>query len=132
MNQIKVGFALCGSFCTFSRVLPQMQELVDAGYDVYPIMSDFAYFTDTRFGSAKSFVEKAEEICGKKVMHTIEETEPIGPKAMLDALIVAPCTGNTLGKLANGITDTAVTIIITQLPSMAISACGTLLSMRAH
>jgi len=110
LDQTKVGFALCGSFCTFSQVLPQMQRLVDLGYDVYPIMSGFAYSTDTRFGKAKDFVDEIEKICGKKVMSTITEVEPIGPKAMLDALVIAPCTGNTLGKLANGITDSSVTM----------------------
>lgn len=110
MHQIKVGFALCGSFCTFSNVLPQIQRLIDADYDVYPIMSEFAYSTDTRFGKAKDFIDKIENMCGKKVMSTITEVEPIGPKAMLDALVIAPCTGNTLGKLANGVTDSSVTM----------------------
>lgn len=110
MKQIKVGFALCGSFCTFDRVLPQIQNLVDAGYDVTPIMSGYASTTDTRFGKATNFVDKIEDICGKKMITTIEQAEPIGPKALLDALIVAPCTGNTLGKLAGGITDSSVTM----------------------
>lgn len=110
MNKIKIGFALCGSFCTFNRVLPEIERLVEAGYEVYPIMSGYAFSTDTRFGEAAEFVKKVEDICGKAVIHTINDAEPIGPKALLDALIVAPCTGNTLGKLASGITDTSVTM----------------------
>lgn len=110
MKQTRVGFAMCGSFCTFEKVLPQVQNLVDAGYDVTPIMSGYASSTDTRFGKAKDFTARLEQITGRKVMTTMEEAEPIGPKALLDALIIAPCTGNTLGKLANGITDSSVTM----------------------
>ena len=101
---------MCGSFCTFSRIMPELKRLVDAGYDVYPIMSEYSFATDTRFGKAGVFVNQIEQICGKKVISTINDAEPIGPKALLDALIVAPCTGNTLGKLACGITDTSVTM----------------------
>ena len=110
MEQIRLGFAICGSFCTFSKVIPQMKRLVDAGYDVYPIMSEYAYETDTRFGTAEHFRKQIEEITGKSIIHTIKAAEPIGPKALLDALVVAPCTGNTLGKLAGGITDSSVTM----------------------
>lgn len=112
MAAVKVGFALCGSFCTFASVIPQMEALVKEGYDVYPIMSGFAYSTDTRFGTSKDFNEQIEAICGHSIMHTIQEVEPIGPKGMLDIVVVAPCTGNTLGKLANGITDTSVTMAV--------------------
>ena len=110
MDKIRVGFAMCGSFCTFAQVIPQMKQLVEAGYDVYPIMSDYASGTDTRFGTAEHFRTQIEDICGKSIICTIKSAEPIGPKALLDVLIVAPCTGNTLGKLACGITDGAVTM----------------------
>ncbi|MEG1632150.1 MAG: dipicolinate synthase subunit B [Hydrogenoanaerobacterium sp.] len=110
LNKIKIGFALCGSFCTFGRILPEIKRLAEAGYDIYPIMSEFAFATDTRFGTALDFVKEIEAICGKKIISNINDAEPIGPAALLDALIVAPCTGNTLGKLACGITDTSVTM----------------------
>ena len=105
-----IGFALCGSFCTFSKVIPQIAALVSAGYDVLPIMSPAAYTTDTRFGKAADFNETIRTLCGREIITTIAEAEPIGPKRLLDALIIAPATGNTLAKLAHGITDTAVTM----------------------
>jgi dipicolinate synthase subunit B len=110
MNQYNIGFALCGSFCTFSKVIPMIEKLQEKGYSLYPIMSDAAYFTDTRFGTAQSFREKIETICKRNIIHTIYDAEPIGPKKMLDALVIAPCTGNTLAKLAGGIADTSVTL----------------------
>lgn len=110
MSTETVGFAMCGSFCTFKKVIPQMKELKDRGYRVIPIMSQTAYSTDTRFGAARDFIEKIETICGEKIVHTISDAEPIGPKKLLDVLLIAPCTGNTLGKMANGITDTSVTL----------------------
>lgn len=110
MNQTNVGFALCGSFCTFSQVIPIIRELKNQGYNILPIMSNAAYNTDTRFGKAKEFAETIESICQSKVIHTIYDAEPIGPKKLLDALIIEPCTGNTLGKLAGGIYDTSVTL----------------------
>lgn len=110
MSKITVGFAVCGSFCTFKKVIPQMQKLVDNGYRVLPIMSGNAYSTDTRFGKASDFIKEIENICGEKIIYTIKDAEPIGPKKLLDILVIAPCTGNTLGKLANGITDTSVTL----------------------
>ena len=112
MDKIKLGFALCGSFCTFSKAIPKIQYLVDSGYDVTPIMSFHAYETDTRFGKAADFVAQAEEITGHPVLHTLVDTEPIGPKRMFDLLIVSPCTGNTLGKIASGIYDTPVTLAV--------------------
>lgn len=105
-----VGYALCGSFCTFSKTIPQIKELINRGYKVLPIMSETAYSTDTRFGKAEEFISEIERITENKIIHTISEAEPIGPKKMCDLLIVAPCTGNTLSKLANGVTDTAVTM----------------------
>ena len=110
MKDIKLGFAICGSFCTHSKILKQLEELKVAGYDITPIVSETVYSTDTRFGKADEFIEKIETICDNKCLHTVKDTEPIGPKALLDVLVIAPCTGNTLGKLANGITDTSVTM----------------------
>lgn len=109
MNKV-VGFALCGSFCTFSRVIEQIVNLKKLNYDVIPIMSQTAYETDTRFGKAEDFIAEIEEICKNKVIHTISGAEPIGPAKMLDVLVIAPCTGNTLAKLTAGITDTTVTM----------------------
>lgn len=105
-----VGFAICGSFCTFSKVIPQIANLRKLNYNIIPIMSEMAYSTDTRFGKAQDFIDEIEETASNKVIHTIKDTEPIGPQKLLDALIIAPCTGNTLGKIANGITDTSVTM----------------------
>lgn len=110
MTKATIGFAMCGSFCTFSKALPQMQKLVELGYKVLPIMSQNAYSTDTRFGRAEEMVKKAEEITGERVLHTSVQTEPIGPKKMCDLLVIAPCTGNTLAKLSLGVTDTSVTM----------------------
>lgn len=110
MSQITVGFAMCGSFCTFHKALPEMENLVRRGYRVLPIMSQTAYATDTRFGKAADFNEKIAQITGNPIIHTVFAAEPIGPKKLLDALVIAPATGNTLAKLANGITDTPVTL----------------------
>ena len=104
-----VGFALCGSFCTFAEVFPVM-ETVAKQHDVIPIFSETAYSTNTRFGTATSHIQKAAEICGSMPLHTIAQVEPIGPKKMLDALVIAPCTGNTLAKLAHSIADSSVTM----------------------
>lgn len=112
MTEITVGYALCGSFCTFSKTIPQMKELVREGYKVLPIMSGNACATDTRFGKAEEFISEIEGITGEKVITTISGAEPIGPKKMCDLLLVAPCTGNTLAKLANGVTDTSVTMAV--------------------
>lgn len=112
MKGITVGFAICGSFCTFSRIPEQMQRLVDLGYEVIPIMSYNAYSTDTRFGTAEYFRKKIENICQNEIIHTITQAEPIGPKGLTDIMIVAPCTGNTAAKLANSVTDTPVTMAV--------------------
>ena len=112
MAETRIGFAMTGSFCTFAKVMPQMKRLVEAGYRVTPIMSEAVYTTDTRFGRAADFIAQAEEITGEAVIHTIAQAEPIGPKKLLDLLILAPCTGNTLGKLACGIYDTAPTLAV--------------------
>ena len=105
-----IGYAFCGSFCTHAQSLKELERLMAQGYDVLPIMSENVYSTTTRFGKADEFIKKVEEITGKKVIHTIVDAEPLGPKIELDALIIAPCTGNTLAKIARGITDTAVTM----------------------
>jgi len=112
MAEIRIGFAVTGSFCTFKAVFPQMKLLVEKGYQVTPIMSENAYSTDTRFGNARDWVQQAQEMTGQPVIHTIAQAEPIGPKKLLDLLIIAPCTGNTLGKLACGIYDTAPTLAV--------------------
>ncbi len=112
MEKKVFGFAMCGSFCTFTKVIDQMRAIADAGYGILPIMSSNAYSTDTRFGRASDFVWEVEDICGRKVLKSIVDTEPIGPKGLVDLMIVAPCTGNTLAKLACGITDTPVTMAV--------------------
>ena len=104
-----LAFAMCGSFCTFEKALAQL-ALLRKDWDMLPVMSETAYTTDTRFGTAESFHERIENICGRKIIHTIAEAEPIGPKRLADAVLVAPCTGSTLAKLARGVTDTAVTM----------------------
>lgn len=105
----RLGFALCGSFCTFEKVLAEMEKLSEI-YDITPIMSEGAASINSRFGKAEYFKKRITEICKKEPITTIEGAEPIGPKALLDVLIIEPCTGNTLGKLANGITDSSVTM----------------------
>ncbi len=112
LSGVRAGFALTGSFCTFSAVIPEIKKLTDLGTEVFPIMSENAASIDSRFGKAADFKREIEEITGKKVWHTIAEVEPIGPKKLLDILIVAPCTGNTLGKLAGGITDSSVSMAV--------------------
>lgn len=101
---------MCGSFCTLKSVIEQMRALKSLGADILPIMSETVYSTDTRFGTAEYFINEVTEICERPIIHTITGAEPIGPKELLDLLVIAPCTGNTLGKLANGITDTSVTL----------------------
>lgn len=103
-----IGFALCGSFCTISKALDTMKKMVNRGYDIIPIMSYNAYNTDTRFGKAEEIRRCVLDISGREVIHTIVAAEPLGPQITLDALIIAPCTGNTLAKIALGITDTPV------------------------
>ena len=106
---MKIGFALCGSFCTFDQAFPVMEALAKA-HDITPIFSTAAYETDTRFGTASNHIMRAESICGRKCIHTIVQAEPIGPKKMFDLLVIAPCTGNTLAKLAHSIADGPVTM----------------------
>ncbi len=108
MAKATIGFALCGSFCTFRKTIDALRLLAEE-YEIIPIASEAAFTTDSRFGGAVQFRDEIEEICGKKILHTLAEVEPFGPKAMLDLLVIAPCTGNTLGKLAGGIADSPVT-----------------------
>lgn len=107
---VNVGFAMCGSFCTFSEVISQMENLVHLGCQVFPIMSKMASNTDTRFGTSKEHKDKIKKICGRDIIEDITSAEPLGPQKIIDVLIIAPCTGNTLGKLAAGITDTSITM----------------------
>lgn len=104
-----IGFALCGSFCTYGRVFPVMERMAK-NYDILPIFSQSAYDTDSRFGTAAEHITRVEAICNRPPLHTLTEVEPIGPKRLLDALIIAPCTGNTLAKLAHSIADGPVTM----------------------
>ena len=106
-----IGFAMCGSFCTFEKAVGQMEALSHS-YAILPLMSQNAYTTDTRFGKAQDWVRRVEGIAGRPVLHTIVQAEPIGPKGLVDLLAVAPCTGNTLSKIAAGITDTPVTMAV--------------------
>ena len=101
----RIGFVLTGSFCTFKHTIPQIKKIVEEGGIVIPIMSRNAYNMDTKFGTAQEFIKEIEEITNKEIIHTIQGAEPIGPKGLTDILIIAPATGNTIGKLANGITD---------------------------
>ena len=105
-----IGYAFCGSFCTAMQSLEVMKKLLLAGYEIIPIMSDSIYSTDTRFFKAEDLRRQVESLCGREIVHTIEKAEPLGPTTPLEALIIAPCTGNTLSKIANGITDTAATM----------------------
>jgi dipicolinate synthase subunit B len=109
MGKLKVGFAMCGSYCTYESVMKEVERLSKV-YDLFPIMSENSSVTDTRFGEAKAFREKLTTWTGKDIIDNIHDAEPIGPKKLLDVLVIAPCTGNTIAKLANGITDTAVTL----------------------
>ena len=106
---MNIGFAMCGSFCTYSQVFPIM-EVLSRDHSIIPIFSNAAFTVSSRFGSAGEHIETAADLCGELPLHTIPQAEPIGPKKMFDILIIAPCTGNTLAKLAHGIADTPVTM----------------------
>ena len=105
-----IGFAMCGSFCTFSKVIEELKKLSQAKSVIYPIMSETAFSTDTRFGKCQDFQKTLKDITNNEIIKTVKEAEPIGPKGYLDILLIAPCTGNTLAKLANGIADSSVTM----------------------
>ena len=109
----KIGFALTGSFCTFKKTIEQIEKLKEINnIDIFPIMSFNSYNLDTKFGKAEDFIKQLEELTNNKIIHTIQDSEPIGPKKMFDILIVAPCSGNTIAKLANDIIDTSVTMAV--------------------
>ena len=105
-----IGYAFCGSFCTLARSIAVMKTLLAAGYEIQPIFSHHAATLDTRFGTADSFLRTVTDLCQRPPILTVAEAEPLGPKQPLEALVIAPCTGNTLAKLALGVTDTAVTM----------------------
>ena len=106
---MEIGFAVCGSFCTYSIVFPVMEQL-SREHHVTPIFSDAAYSVDSRFGTAREHIVMAETICGTPPLHTLAQVEPVGPKGLFDVLVVAPCTGTTLARLAAGLSDTPVTL----------------------
>ena len=110
MEQITIGFAVCGSFCTHARAVRALEELHAAYGQIVPIVSETTAATDTRFGRAHDLMREMERICGRRVIDTIAKAEPIGPGKLLDVLVICPCTGNTLAKLAHGVTDGTVTM----------------------
>lgn len=105
-----IGFAMTGSFCTFKRVMKELENLAATGAEIVPIMSEMSYNTDTRFGTCEEFRTQMMGICNREIIKSVKEAEPIGPKGYLDMLIIAPCTGNTLAKMASGVTDSAVSM----------------------
>ena len=107
-----IGFAMCGSFCTFKKAIDTLEELSQTGANIIPIMSEISYSTDTRFGAAEDFRDKLIKITGNEIIHTVKESEPIGPKKLLDMLVILPCTGNSLAKITGGIADTSVTMAV--------------------
>lgn len=109
MEKLRLGLALCGSYCTYEKLFAALPALAQE-YELVPIMSDTAAETDTRFGTAAQHIRRLMEVTGKHVITTVVEAEPLGPKLPMDALLIAPCTGNTLAKLANGVTDSSVTM----------------------
>ncbi len=109
MNKIKVGYAICGSFCTISKSVKELEK-ISKEYEITPIFSEIVNSTDTRFGTSLELKNKIHELTGKEPIISIKEAEPIGPKNLFDVLIISPCTGNTLSKLANGTTDTTVSM----------------------
>lgn len=110
MEHLRVGYAFCGSFCTYSKAMAVLEQVAGRYDSVQPIVSEASAATDTRFGNAHDFMREMERICDKRVIATIWDAEPIGPKKLLDVLVICPCTGNTLAKLAAGVTDSSVTM----------------------
>ena len=108
----RIGFVMTGSFCTFRKTIDELKKIVKSGAKVIPIMSENSYTMDTKFGKAEDFVNEIEDITGTQILHTIQEVEPIGPKDMLDILVVAPATGNTMAKLANDIINNSATMAV--------------------
>ena len=111
-QQGRIGFGFCGSYCTYAQAMQALEEVAEGWEEVIPIVADSGAITDTRFGEAAMWLSRMEEICGRKPLISVKEVEPIGPKKPLDALVICPCTGNTLGKLAHGIADTSVTMAV--------------------
>lgn len=112
LEKVKIGYAFTGSFCTFRKSIEALKKIIDKGAIVTPIMSFNSYYMDTKFGKSDNFIKEIEEITGNSVIHTIQDAEPIGPKRMFDILVVAPCSGNTISKLANDIIDTPATMAV--------------------
>jgi dipicolinate synthase subunit B len=112
LDGLKVGFAFTGSFCTISRVMTELNKIIQEGAEVFPIVSESVRSLDTRFGKVDEIMLNLEVLTGKQIISSIIEAEPIGPKGMLDIIVVAPCTGNTLSKIANAVTDTSVTMAV--------------------
>ena len=110
MKHTRVGFAICGSFCTHEKVLRELEHLTQVYDTVIPIFSEASAATDTRFGTARDLADRVRALTGREILSSVREVEPIGPKALLDVLVIAPCTGNTAAKLAAGVTDGAVTM----------------------
>ena len=111
-KNIKIGYIFTGSFCTFSKSISKMKDLIKLGADIIPIMSFNSYKLNTRFGKAEDFIKDIEIATGNNIIHTIAEAEPIGPKKLTDVMVVCPCTGNTISKLANDIIDTPATMAV--------------------
>lgn len=112
LNMLRIGFAVTGSFCTMEKATDEIKSLISHGARVIPIMSEISASTDTRFGSCDHFIDKITSLTGEEIIHTVKAAEPIGPKKLLDALVVAPCTGNTMAKIAGSITDSCVTMAV--------------------
>ncbi|MCI2105114.1 MAG: dipicolinate synthase subunit B [Intestinimonas sp.] len=112
MEPVRVGFAFCGSFCTYDKVFPALEQVAARYETVVPIVSEISASADTRFGPAHEHLREMERICDRRVIDTIPKAEPIGPQNLLDVLVIAPCTGNTLAKLAHGIADSTVTMAV--------------------
>lgn len=110
LSKITIGFGITGSFCTISTVINELKNIVKSGINVYPVISFNVKEMDNRFNNATELKNKIEEICNKKVIDSIQGAEPFGPKKLIDAFVISPCTGNTISKLCNGITDTPVTM----------------------
>lgn len=112
LEEKRIGFVMTGSFCTFRKTIDELKKIVKLGAKVVPIMSENSYTMDTKFGKARDFINEIEDITGTKILHNIQEVEPLGPKDMLDILVVAPATGNTMAKLANDIIDNSATMAV--------------------